>query len=253
MIVGQSSAGEYGRLLDCYERGKLGGIRGTCAPLLIIDPGHRLRVKRRKFDQSCPFASPVSMPANFQKTVLALLVSGNNVPNQFVSGVCSYSCEGCYRPECDRWRSDLFGEEGILQTFPRHPNLSHAPGIGVRIRVSGSGGSSRWPGGALAPFWSANRCSLVHVYPPSLPSRVLHVLHPGGHMALNTLPQFAWTHLSPSHASTTFCYLLIPDRNNQRFLLFVSLFLPLPFPLCQAIAQCASSTFFHFVHFVILR
>ena len=111
------------------------------------------------------------MPANFQKTVLALLVSGNNVPNQFVSGVCSYSCEGCYRPECDRWRSDLFGEEGILQTFPRHPSLSHGPGIGVRIRVSGSGGSSRWPGGALWPPsgqptgapWCT--CSLPHCPP----------------------------------------------------------------------------------------
>ena len=106
------------------------------------------------------------MPANFQKTVLALLVSGNNVPNQFVSGVCSYSCEGCYRPEGDRWRSDLFGEEGILQAFPRHPSLSHGPGMEVRRSGSQSRWCSRWPGGPPATSWSPNRCSLVHVSHP---------------------------------------------------------------------------------------
>ena len=84
------------------------------------------------------------MRANFEKAVLAVLVSGNNVPNQFVSGVCSYSCEGCYRPGVDRCRSDLFGEEGgdlvsvptPSQPLPRSWDTGHHQAVGQVARCA---------------------------------------------------------------------------------------------------------------------
>ena len=111
----------------------------------------------------------------------------------------------------------MFGEqqqeqEGILQPFPRHPNLSHAPGIlgsesgSHQVGVPG-GQVDLWPPLASQQVLPRARVATLAAIP--CPARA----HPERHTALNTLPHFALTLLQ-----------LSVDSKHVDTFVFVSLF-----------------------------